>query len=190
MSDAGARRRSRSRGDERDFFLPDFCEAPRRARHRADRGAARLRAGARAPVRHGMFWIDLARTSAFLLWAGLLCAAVLCRARPWLARQVVARGHRLVAAADGRHGGAAVRSGLPARSAVGCATRRAIALSSPTRTGGSCCPTLLIAADRRRARAALLLRVAAVAPHASNSRRARASARCRRGSGRISCSTA
>ncbi|MGI9246466.1 MAG: sensor histidine kinase [Steroidobacteraceae bacterium] len=74
--------------DGRDsFFLPDFCQAPAvlaivliavllglvLALARTDAGAD--------------FWVDLARTSAFLLWAGLLCAALLCRARPWLARR-------------------------------------------------------------------------------------------------------
>jgi len=75
-------------GDERDnFFLPDFCEA--RAVLAIVLIAALLGfvlALARQSA-HGAFWIDLARTSAFLLWAGLLCAAALCRARPWLARK-------------------------------------------------------------------------------------------------------
>ncbi len=30
---------------------------------------------------HGSFWLDLAGSSLFLLWIGLSCAAVLCRAR-------------------------------------------------------------------------------------------------------------
>jgi two-component system sensor histidine kinase AlgZ len=33
---------------------------------------------------HDNFWADLAGGSLFLLWIGLTCAAVLCRARPWL----------------------------------------------------------------------------------------------------------
>ncbi len=33
---------------------------------------------------HNRFWLDLASSSMFLLWIGLGCAAVLCRARPWL----------------------------------------------------------------------------------------------------------
>ena len=41
---------------------------------------------ARQTVR-GDFWTELARTSVYLLWTGLLCAALLCRARPWLARR-------------------------------------------------------------------------------------------------------
>jgi two-component system sensor histidine kinase AlgZ len=73
------------RGDERDFFLPDFCEA--RAVLAIVLIATLLGfvlALARQSTPDG-FWFDLARTTAFLLWAGLLCAAVLCRARPWLA---------------------------------------------------------------------------------------------------------
>ena len=77
--------RPREAGD--DFFLPDFCQAPAVL-------AIVLIAGllgfvlalARAPD-GGEFWLQLARTSAFLLWAGLLCAGALCRARPWLARR-------------------------------------------------------------------------------------------------------
>ena len=75
----------RSRVDERDFFLPDFCEA--RAVLAIVLIAALLGfvlALARQSG-HGAFWLDLARTTAFLLWAGLLCAAVLCRSRSWLA---------------------------------------------------------------------------------------------------------
>jgi two-component system sensor histidine kinase AlgZ len=73
------------RAAERDFFLPDFCEA--RAVLAIVLIAALLGfvlALARQSV-HEAFWIDLARMSAFLLWTGLLVAAVLCRARPWLA---------------------------------------------------------------------------------------------------------
>jgi two-component system sensor histidine kinase AlgZ len=75
------------RSDERDFFLPDFCEA------RAVLAIvliAALTGLALALARQSggePFWFELARMSAFLLWAGLLSAAVLCRARPWLARQ-------------------------------------------------------------------------------------------------------
>jgi len=39
-----------------------------------------------AQANHGAFWTDLARTSFFLLWVGLACAAVLCAARPHLGR--------------------------------------------------------------------------------------------------------
>ncbi len=70
-----------------DFFLPDFCAAP--AVLAIVLIAALLGfvlALARQPVQ-GVFWTDLARTSGFLLWAGLLCAGALCQARPWLARK-------------------------------------------------------------------------------------------------------
>lgn len=69
------------------FFLPDFCEA------RAVLAivlivelVALVFAIARQAL-HGHFWIDLAASSLFLLWVGLTCAAVLCRARPWLRRR-------------------------------------------------------------------------------------------------------
>jgi two-component system, LytTR family, sensor histidine kinase AlgZ len=81
-----------SRADERDFFLPDFCEA--RAVLAIVLIAALLGvvlALARQSS-HGLFWFDLARSSAFLLWAGLLCAAVLCRSRSWLAGKSLRAG--------------------------------------------------------------------------------------------------
>jgi two-component system sensor histidine kinase AlgZ len=75
------------RADGDDFFLPDFCQAPAvfaivliAALLGFVLALARLSAA-------GDFWIELARTSAFLLWAGLLCAAALCRLRPWFARK-------------------------------------------------------------------------------------------------------
>jgi two-component system sensor histidine kinase AlgZ len=37
------------------------------------------------------FWIDFAGCSIFLLWLGLICTAVLCRARHWLEHMSVAR---------------------------------------------------------------------------------------------------
>ncbi len=84
MSTTGPATRSGTAGRDA-FFLPDFCQAP--AVLAVVLIAALLgvvftlaRQGA-----HGMFWIDLARISAFLLWAGLLSAAGLCRARAWLA---------------------------------------------------------------------------------------------------------
>lgn len=44
------------------------------------------------------FWADLARTSLFLLWVGLVCAALLCLARARLERLTVARGSAAVLA--------------------------------------------------------------------------------------------
>lgn len=75
-------------GDGQGFFLPDFCEA--RAVLAIVLSAALLAfvlSLARQPLAEASFWSDLARTSAYLFWAGLLCAAVLCKARPWLAAQ-------------------------------------------------------------------------------------------------------
>ncbi len=82
----------RRRVDERDFFLPDFCEPPAVL---AIVLIAALLGFVLALARqssHGMFWFDLARTTAFLLWAGLLCAAVLCRSRSWLAGKSLRAG--------------------------------------------------------------------------------------------------
>lgn len=73
-------------GDERRFFLPDFCAAP--AVLAIVLIAALLGlvlALARQPASDS-FWMDLGRGSAFLLWTGLLCAAALCRLRSRLAR--------------------------------------------------------------------------------------------------------
>jgi two-component system sensor histidine kinase AlgZ len=42
------------------------------------------------------FWADLARTSLFLLWVGLVCAALLCWSRSRLERLTVARGSAVV----------------------------------------------------------------------------------------------
>lgn len=79
----------------RNSFLPDFC---------AGRTAlaivlivelvALLMALSRSAI-HDNFWIDLSAASLFLLWLGLGCAAVLCRARPWLARMTTAKASAL-----------------------------------------------------------------------------------------------
>lgn len=73
------------------FFLPDFCAS------RAVLAVvliveivAIIFAIARQAL-HSNFWIDLATCSLFLLWLGLTCAAVLCRARPWLQTLSAAR---------------------------------------------------------------------------------------------------
>jgi two-component system sensor histidine kinase AlgZ len=71
---------------ERSGYLPDFC-APRAVLAIVLMSVllGLVLSLARQTV-HGHFWFDLARTSVYLLWVGLLCAGVLCRARPWLAR--------------------------------------------------------------------------------------------------------
>ena len=78
-------------GSDRPVYLPDFCEA--RAVLLVVLIAALL-ALVLSLARHsvgGPFWIDLARTSAYLLGTVLLCATVLCKLRPWLARQTPRR---------------------------------------------------------------------------------------------------
>src|SRR5688500_20262341 len=72
--------------NHKEFYLPDFC---------ATRSVfavvliAELVALVLTLAReelHVGFWIDLGRTSLFLLWIGLCSAAVLCAARPRLTR--------------------------------------------------------------------------------------------------------
>ncbi|HKE94301.1 MAG TPA: histidine kinase [Povalibacter sp.] len=66
------------------FFLPDFCSATVVfAVVLIAELVAIIFAVARASL-HQNFWIDLAACSLLLLWMGLGCAAVLCRARPRL----------------------------------------------------------------------------------------------------------
>ena len=71
----------------RSDYLPDFCE-PRAVL--AVVLVSALLAVVLALAQHGTrddFLVALARTSGYLLWTGLLCALVLCRARPWLAQR-------------------------------------------------------------------------------------------------------
>jgi two-component system sensor histidine kinase AlgZ len=76
-----------STGGERDaFFLPDFCEAPAVLAIVLIAALVGFMLALARTSGGGEFWLDLARTSAFLLWAGLLCAGLLCRVRPRLAR--------------------------------------------------------------------------------------------------------
>jgi two-component system sensor histidine kinase AlgZ len=80
-----------SRGPAPTLHLPDFCAA--RAIFAVVLIAemvAILFALARQSLQQN-FWIDLASCSLFLLWLGLGCAAVLCRARTWLQQMPVAR---------------------------------------------------------------------------------------------------
>ena len=81
--------------DEREFYLPDFCAAPAvLAMVVIATLVGCLLALSRQAAGHA-FWIDLARTSALLLWMGLLCAAALCKARPHLARRRLAQASAL-----------------------------------------------------------------------------------------------
>jgi two-component system, LytTR family, sensor histidine kinase AlgZ len=73
----------------RSSYLPDFCE-PHAVLVMVL--VATLVALVLALARHsvsGELWTELARTSAYLLWTTLLCAALLCRTRSWLARQTL-----------------------------------------------------------------------------------------------------
>ncbi len=74
-------------GDERSSYLPDFCQ-PRAVLAIVLVAAlvALVLALARQSV-SGDLWTELARTSSYLLWTTLLCAALLCRTRSWLSRQ-------------------------------------------------------------------------------------------------------
>ncbi|MFZ2507672.1 MAG: histidine kinase [Steroidobacteraceae bacterium] len=77
------------------FYLPDFCAAQRVL---AVILIAELVALFLTLARIGIsaqFWTDLARTSLFLLWAGLGSAAALCAARNVLSRLDVLRGSLL-----------------------------------------------------------------------------------------------
>jgi two-component system sensor histidine kinase AlgZ len=88
------------RGGAESFYLPDFCTS------RAALAIvliAELTAIVLALARQGQspgvaldFWADLARTSLFLLWVGLVCAALLCWTRRPLERLTVARGSAAV----------------------------------------------------------------------------------------------
>ena len=73
-------------GTDRSDYLPDFCE-PQAVL--AVVLVSALLAIVVALAQHGArddFLVALARTSGYLLWNGLLCALVLCKSRPWLAR--------------------------------------------------------------------------------------------------------
>ena len=66
------------------FFLPDFCAPPAVFAVVLIAELVALVIALARQALHDNFWADLAGGSMFLLWIGLTCAAVLCRARPWL----------------------------------------------------------------------------------------------------------
>lgn len=73
------------------FFLPDFCSARSvLAVVLIVELVAITLAVARQAI-HENFWVDLASCSLFLLWLGLGCAAILCRARARLVRMPLER---------------------------------------------------------------------------------------------------
>ena len=84
-----------ARRDRPSFYLPDFCASQSvLAVVLIAELVALLLTLARIGI-SGQFWTDLARTSLFLLWAGLGAAAALCAARGVLSRLDVLRGSLL-----------------------------------------------------------------------------------------------
>ncbi|MGA9367104.1 MAG: sensor histidine kinase [Steroidobacteraceae bacterium] len=82
------------RSGAESFYLPDFC-ASRAALAIVlivELTAVVLALARQGANQSGDFWGDLARTSLFLLWVGLVCAALLCSTRKRLERLTVARG--------------------------------------------------------------------------------------------------
>ena len=83
------------RGEGDPFYLPNFC-----ASHAAVAIVVivELTAIVLSIARSDSvdFWSELARSSLFLLWIGLTCAALLCALRPQLARLGVQRGSTAV----------------------------------------------------------------------------------------------
>src|ERR687898_18735 len=73
------------------FFLPDFCSSPAVFAVVLIAELVALVIALARQALHDNFWADLAGGSMFLLWIGLTCAALLCRARPWLQTMQPAR---------------------------------------------------------------------------------------------------
>jgi two-component system sensor histidine kinase AlgZ len=73
------------------FFLPDFCSSPAVFAVVLIAELVALVIALARQALHDNFWADLAGGSMFLLWIGLTCAAVLCRARPWLQTMIPVR---------------------------------------------------------------------------------------------------
>jgi two-component system, LytTR family, sensor histidine kinase AlgZ len=75
---------SDDRGETPSFFLPDFCESRAVLAIVLIVELVAIFFAISRQALHSNFWLDLAIASLFLVWLGLACAAVLCRARPWL----------------------------------------------------------------------------------------------------------
>src|ERR1044072_3047849 len=65
------------------FFLPDFCTSPAVFAVVLIAELVALVIALARQALHNNFWTDLAGGSMFLLWIGLTCAALLCRAGAW-----------------------------------------------------------------------------------------------------------
>ena len=82
---------SDTRGSGPRLYLPDFCQGTAvLAIVLIAELVAIIFAIARQAL-HENFWIDLATSSLFLLWIGLVSAALLCRTRTWLQRMPASR---------------------------------------------------------------------------------------------------
>jgi two-component system, LytTR family, sensor histidine kinase AlgZ len=75
---------SDTRGPSSTLFLPNFCESRAVLAVVLIVELVALMFAISRHTLHASFWLDLAGSSLFLLWIGLTCAAVLCRARAWL----------------------------------------------------------------------------------------------------------
>ena len=78
-------------GSTEAFFLPDFCSARSVLAVVLIVELVAITFTVARQALHQNFWVDLASCSLFLLWLGLGCTAVLCRARPRLARMSIER---------------------------------------------------------------------------------------------------
>jgi two-component system sensor histidine kinase AlgZ len=86
-----ANRSSAPSGSIPTVFLPDFCGSRAVLAVVLIVELVALVFAISRQALHDNFWTDLATTSLFLLWVGLTCAAVLCRARAWLHSMSTAR---------------------------------------------------------------------------------------------------
>ena len=178
-----------ARNDARSLNLPDFCAA------RAVLAVVLIvtLTAIVLTVAHqssGLnFWLDLARTSLFLLWAGMGSAAALCLLRARLAQlplgvaSALALGSVLAVIAL-----VSLRRALARQQRAARAARHQPAAARARRRTSSP-PTSASARSSARSRCAISTSPANGAA-TSNCRRAPGCARCRRASVRISCSTA
>jgi len=79
------------RGAQTRLVLPDFCEGPAVLAIVLIAELVAIIFAVSRQALHKNFWIDLASSSLFLLWIGLVSAAVLCRSRLWLQQMPATR---------------------------------------------------------------------------------------------------